>query len=258
MKLGIRLESLGVPFRRALAEAARLSVGGVQFDAVGDLSPDQLSQTGRRELRNVLKTHNVELTALGCPLRYGLDTADNLQPRIEHVRKVMTLAFELGPRLVIIHAGRVPDEPTAPGAALLQESLLALGQFGDRVGTTLALETGLEPAEKLGAYLDGFDVGSLGINFDPANLLINHFDPYGAVKALHPRLGHVHAKDARRSAANRGAVEVALGHGDLDWLRLSDALKEIDYRGWVVVERESGERLPGDIAAGIQLLRRFI
>lgn len=258
MKIGIRLESLGLSLRRALAEAARIGVTGVQADALGDLAPDNLSQTGRRELRNLLRAHNVELTALGCPLRHGLDNPENLQPRIEHVRKVLTLSFELGPRIAIVQAGRIPAEPTAPGAALLQESLLALGQFGDRAGATLALETGQEPAGKLAEYLDGFDVGSLSINFDPANLLINGFDPYGPVRVIGKRIVHAHAKDARRGMANRGAAEVALGHGDLDWLRLTDALKEVEYRGWLVVEREGGERLPGDLEAGVQFLRRLV
>ena len=53
--IGVRLESLGLPLPPALDEAARLGVGGVQIDAVGDLSPDRLSQTGRRELRHLLR-----------------------------------------------------------------------------------------------------------------------------------------------------------------------------------------------------------
>ena len=47
LKIGIRLESLGLPLRRALREAQRLGVRGVQADAAGDLSPHALSQTGR-------------------------------------------------------------------------------------------------------------------------------------------------------------------------------------------------------------------
>jgi L-ribulose-5-phosphate 3-epimerase len=54
LKIGIRLESLGLPLRRALAEAARLGVPGVQVDAAGDLSPGELSQSGRREFRHLL------------------------------------------------------------------------------------------------------------------------------------------------------------------------------------------------------------
>ncbi len=252
MKLGIRLESLGLPLRRGLAEAARLGVTGVQVDAVGDLAPNNLSQTGRREFRHLLRGHNLELTALGCPLRRGLDTAENLQPRIEHVRQVMALSFELGPRLVVVQAGKARED-----SAMLQEALLALGQHGDRCGAVLALETGLEDGEALARFLGRFDTGGLGVNFDPANLLINGFDPYASARALRGRIVHAHAKDARSASANRAAGEVPLGHGDLDWLKMLETLTEVEYRGWLVVERESGENRAADVANGVKFLRRL-
>src|SRR6059058_6632212 len=100
--IGIRLESLGLPLRRGLTEASRLGVSGVQVDAAGDLAPDQLSQTGRREFRHLLRAHNLELTAIGCPLRRGLDVAEQQEQRIDHVKKVMSLSFDLGPRVAIV------------------------------------------------------------------------------------------------------------------------------------------------------------
>jgi hypothetical protein len=54
LKIGIRLESLGLPLRRALGEAQRLGVRGVQADAAGELSPHSLSQTGRSAFRHLL------------------------------------------------------------------------------------------------------------------------------------------------------------------------------------------------------------
>src|SRR5262245_58804047 len=218
LKIGIRLESLGLPLRKALQQAARLGVGGVQVDAVGDLSPTRLSETGRREFRHLLRAHNLELTALGCPLRHGLDTAQDQQPRIEHVRKVMSLAWDLGARPVIVVAGQVPEKDDDPRAAALRESLTDLGGHGDRTGTVLALETGLESGEVLAGYLRRFDTGGLGANFDPPNLLMHRFAPAAAARALAGLIVHAHAKDARRASASRAAQEVPLGHGDVEWL----------------------------------------
>src|SRR6516164_8249515 len=184
LRIGVRLESLGLPLRRALAEAARLGLAGVQVDAVGDLAPNQLSQTGRREFRHLLRAHNLELTALGCPLRRGLDEAQDQQPRLEHVQKVMALSFDLGPRVAIVQAGQVPEKAEDPRGQVLTESLLALGRHGDRTGATLALETGLESGAVLRAFLDRFDTGGLGVNLDPANLLVHGFNAYEAVRAL--------------------------------------------------------------------------
>src|SRR5437870_7807530 len=110
LKIAVRLESLGLPLRRALQEAERMGVAGVQVDAAGALAPEALSQTGRREFRHLLHSHNLELTALGCPLRHGLDTPENQEARIEHVRSVLALSFDLGPRVVVIQPGHIVQD----------------------------------------------------------------------------------------------------------------------------------------------------
>jgi L-ribulose-5-phosphate 3-epimerase len=258
LKLAVRLESLGLPLRRALFEAGRMGVSGIQVDAAGDLSPNQLSETGRREFRHMLRAHNLELTALGCPLRRGLDAAEDQQPRIEHVRKVLTLSHDLGPRVVVVQAGRVPGENEGARGRLLTEALTTLAAHGDRVGAVLALETGLESGEALNAYLSGFDSGSLSANLDPANLLMNGFDPYASARALGGRIAYAHAKDARAAATSRVAQEVPLGHGDIDWMQFLAVLEEVEYHGWLAVERESGENRVADVATGVDFLRRLI
>jgi sugar phosphate isomerase/epimerase len=257
VRIGVRLESLELPLRRALAEAARLGVAGVQIDAVGDLSPAALSQTGRRELRHLLRSQNVELTAVGCPLRRGLDVAENQEARIEHVKKVLALSFELGPRIAIVQAGQVPQDANSPGALLLSEALLALGQYGDRVGAVLALETGPEDGATLAGFLARFDTGGLGANLDPANLLMNGYDPMQSAAVLGSRIVHAHAKDARRWAANRVVQEVPLGNGDIDWLQFLGVLEEVEYRGWLTIERETGTNRLADIEGGVAFLRRL-
>jgi L-ribulose-5-phosphate 3-epimerase len=258
LKIGLRLESLGLPLRRALQEAERLGVAGVQVDAAGDLSPANLLQTGRREFRHLLHSHNLELTALGCPLRHGLDVAQDQEQRLEHVREVMSLSYDLGARVAIVEAGQIPTDANDPRLGLLSEALRALGQHGDRTGTVLALETGLESGAVLRGFLDRFDTAGLGVNLDPANLLAHGFDPYASAQALHGKIVHVHAKDARQSSSSRTAQEVPLGHGDIDWMQFLGVLEEVGYRGWVTIEREySTNRLP-EAAAAVSFLRRFI
>ena len=258
VKIGIRLESFGLPLRRALQEAQRLGVSGVQVDAAGDLSPNALSQTGRREFLHLLRSYNLELTALGCPLRRGLDVAENQEGRIDHIRKVLTLSFDLGPRIVIVQAGQVPEDVASPSGVLMSEALLTIGHHGDRVGAVLALETGLESGETLRQFLARFDTGGLGVNLDPANLLVHGFDVYEGVRALRGRIVHSHAKDARSASASRAAQEVPLGHGDIDWLQYLSVLEEVEYRSWLTIERETGENRLADVAAGVGFLRRLV
>jgi L-ribulose-5-phosphate 3-epimerase len=258
LKIGVSLSSIDLPLRRALDEARRLSVNGVEVAASGDLAPNNLSESGRREFRHLLKSHGLELAAVTCPLRRGFDTPDNLQPRIEHVQKVMAQAYELGCRVVVVQAGRLPDKDDDPRAPFLIESLEALGRHGDRIGAVLALETGLDAGAALAKFLGRFDSGGLGVNFDPANLLMGGFDVHESARALHGRIVYSHAKDARAAAASRAAQEVPLGQGDIDWLYLLGVYEEIGYQGWLTIERDGGTNRLDDIAAGVRFLRRLV
>jgi L-ribulose-5-phosphate 3-epimerase len=258
MRLGLCLKSLGLPLRRGLEEAHRLGVAAVEMEVAGELLPRNLSQTGRRELRHLLRSHGLELAALGCPLRHGLDQPERLDERIDHVRQVMGLAIDLGGPIVIIQAGRVPAAKDDPRAAFLTESLGVLARHGDRVGAVLALETGLEDGRAMNEFLAGFDTGSLGVNFDPANLIMNGFDPYQGARDLKGRIVHAHAKDARPATASRAAMEVPLGHGDIDWLLMLGVLEEINFTGCLAIERESGDNRLADVAGGVAFLRRLL
>jgi sugar phosphate isomerase/epimerase len=257
-QLGIVLETTGLPVRQALAAASRLGVAGVQVDAVGDLAPDRLTATGRRDLRNLLRSYNLELTAVHCPLRRGVDAAEHQHQRIEHVRKAMQLAFDLGPRVVVAPLPRVPAEPDSPRAVTLRETLADLGAYGDRIGVRLALEGGLDAGDKVRDYLATFDTGGLAVNFDPANFLFNGHDPLASLTALAGSVIHTHARDGRAATLSGGPKEVPVGAGDIEWMVYVATLEAIEYRGFLVVDRESGENRFADVAAGVKFLRRFV
>jgi len=257
MKLAVVLETTGLSLRRALPEIARLSVPGVQIDAVGDLTPDHLTATGRREFRTLLRSSNLELAALNIPLRQGLDVAENLQQRIDHIRKVMTLAPDLGTRKVVVPLPKLLDDATSAKAITLRESLLALANHGDRIGTLVALEVGFDPGDKVKQYLDGFDSGSLSITYDPANFLLNGFDPIKSLIELGPRVIHLHARDGRTANVGGGGREVPVGAGDLDWMVLVGTLESLEVHAFIAVDRESGDSRFADVAAGTKFLKRF-
>jgi sugar phosphate isomerase/epimerase len=274
-KLGVVLESFGLPVRQALHEVAQLGVPGVQVDAVGDLAPDKLGDTGRREFRTLLRSFNLQLAAVGCPLRHGLDTFEHQQPRIDHVKKTMQLAFDLGAKKVVVPLPRIPtDEPkpddapkpvsfltmnTAPPKAVtLRESLATLGGHGDRIGTLVCLEVGLDAGAALRDYLGTFDTGSLGVTFDPANFVVNGHDPAASLMALAGKVTHAQARDVRTGNASAGPQEVAVGAGDVEWMGLLATLGAVEYRGFVCVERTAGANRATDVANGVAFLRRFV
>jgi sugar phosphate isomerase/epimerase len=256
LKLGIVLETTGLPVRKGLAAVSDLPIHGVQIDATGTLAPEQLTETGRREFGNLLRSHNLELSALNCPLRHGLDAVVGSQQRIDHLRGVMLLAADLGCRKVIVSLPRLPDDPESPRAVLMRDALWALGSFGDRIGTQLALGAGLDLGDKVADYLSTFDTGALGVNFDPVNSVLSGADPLAALAALGDRVIHTRARDVRTTAGS-GGREVPIGTGEIDWVAYAATLESIGYRGYLVVDREAGADRFADVVAGVRYLARF-
>jgi sugar phosphate isomerase/epimerase len=139
----------------------------------------------------------------------------------------------------------------------MREALLALGPFGDRMGTVIALEIGYDAAEKVKTYLAGFDTGSLKVTYDTANMLLHGHDPVASLDPLKNLLAHVHARDARSASLSRGMHEVPVGAGDVDWMSFTATLQVLEFDGFLTVEREQGENKLQDVANGVKFLRRF-
>lgn len=230
-------------------------MAGIELPSVGELAPANLSQTGRRELRHLLRSQDLHLAALACPLRRGLDEADGQEARLDYVKQTMILSHDLGPRQVVVQAGRMPKTDDEPRAPILREALTLLGRHGDRVGVQLLLEVGTEPPDVLTTYLARFDTGSLGICFNPGNLLRQGQDPIAFLRTAATCLRYVHATDARQ--VNPGSAQaVPLGHGDIDWLALLGGLEEIGYRDWLTISEVRGLAESAAAAAFLQRILR--
>jgi L-ribulose-5-phosphate 3-epimerase len=251
-------ECTGLPVRQALLAAARAGASGVQFDAAGELAPDALGDTARRELRTLLRSYDLHLAALNVPLRRGLDSAEHQQQRIEHVRNAMRLSVDLGARRVVVPMPKLPTEATEPRANLMRDALDALAAFGDKTGCAVAPELGYDPADKVAAYFATFARGSLKATFDPANFLLHGHDPLAQLPPLTGKLAQVLARDARSAGVSRGLEEVALGAGDLDWMALTATLQVLEFDGFLTVKREQGETKLADVTSGVTFLKRFV
>ncbi|QVL30572.1 sugar phosphate isomerase/epimerase [Telmatocola sphagniphila] len=258
MKLGICLESLNFSLRQGLPQISRLGVAGVQVDAYGELAPAKLTSTAKREIGNLLRSNNLQLTALNCPLRRGIDVAADQQPRLEYIRQVMDLSFELGPRIVLVQCPRLPSGPDSPQNPLLNEALRDLAAYGDKTGVRVALEAGFDPADKVVEFLNRFDYGSLGINFDPGNFLLHGHNPAQSILPLQHRLVHFQARDVQIHTVSQAADEVPLGHGNVEWMGIIGALSAIEYKGFLTIKRQPGRASLAEMQNSVSFLRKFV
>ena len=167
------------------------------------------------------------------------------------------LSAEMGVKLLTTHIGFVPAKGGARYAVMLER----IGQLTELLandGVTLLLETGQEKASALLEFLEDLDVDNLGVNFDPANMILyGAGDPIEAIGVLAKHIRHVHVKDA--IAADRPGEawgeEVAFGTGQVGPWEFLSALKSAGYQGPLVIEREAGENRAGDVKTAIQTLQ---
>jgi len=172
-------------------------------------------------------------------------------------RAAAALARGLGLERVSLHAGFIPENHDSSAHGTLLERLRIVADiFDEEGGTALLLETGQETAGALEAFLDAAGRPRVGVNFDPANMLLyDTGDPIAALRRLLPRVRQVHAKDARRPRApGRWGEEVVVGTGDVDWAAFLSALAAAGFEGPVVVEREAGDDRVGDVRAAVAFL----
>ena len=257
LKIGVEIAGLRLPLKKALRAAAQLGVEAVQIDARGEITPRELSQTGLRQLRKMLEDLRLRVSAVAFRTRRGYDTTADLEPRIAATKAAMEFAHALGAGVVVNHVGRVPADQESQPWRTLVEVLGELGRHGHRVGALLAAETGTESGEDLARLLAALPQRAIGVDLDPANLVMGGFSPLEAVAVLGPSILHVHATDAvSEPAAGRG-TRAALGHGTADFPALLAALDEHRYQGYLTVTHHAAADPVEETAQAVRYLRGF-
>ena len=160
--------------------------------------------------------------------------------------------------MVTFHAGFLPHEEQDPDFAKLQKRLAqVVGAFEAR-SIILSLETGQETAPVLLQLLQKLNRPNLGVNFDPANMILyDKGDPIEAVRVLGPWIKQIHIKDARRTKIlGTWGEEVVVGSGDVDWSAFFAAVRSLNFTGDLVIEREAGNQRIPDIRQAREVVQR--
>ncbi len=87
--------------------------------------------------------------------------------------------------------------------------------------------------------LEGRDPDCVGVLYDPGNMVHEGFENYKmGMEMLRPYLHHVHAKNAGwlRKDGKWVCENMSLQDGFVDWKVVFDALKELDYDGYIDIE----------------------
>ena len=279
MKKGVLLESFRKPFRESVKEAAALGLDGVQIFAKSDAVHDGMTAIEVMEVKRILDGEGLEVSALcgdfGCRMYYY---PNEMREEIEREKRILDLAKELGTNIVTTHIGVVPEDFNTEEYENMAKVCRELAGFADSLDGHFAVETGPEPSARLKRFLDMLDSRGVGVNLDPANLvMVSADDPVEAVYNLKDYIVHTHAKDgsllkkidARRiylpTVTHVDPVnfdecfkELPLGEGNVPWKHYLSALKAIGYDGYLTIEREVVENPEKDISAAVKFLGELI
>ena len=179
--------------------------------------------------------------------------ADERQRQLEHLKRCVDGALELGAGLVRVFGGSARDGiAQADGMAMIIEGLAAGAAYAEDHGLTLALENHgrfAGRADQVRAIIEPVGSPALRVNFDTGNFLITDEDPLSAAHDLADLIALVHLKDMKAAAADEpGHVFVTpggkrltgatLGDGLVDLPAVVAFLREAGYTGWLSLEYE--------------------
>lgn len=223
-------------------------------------TPDIFRRAGVEIVSGMFGTVDEDYTSLESIRRTGGLVPDSTwDENWENIQETAVLAQRLGLRLVTFHAGFIPEDETGPEYEKLQHRVRLVADLFAAKEIDLAFETGQETAGKLAEFLEKLGRSHVGVNFDPANLILyDKGNALEALRVLRPWLKQCHLKDAHRTRSpGTWGDEVVLGTGQVDWAAFFSFLRETGFAGDLCIEREVGDQRIPDIIAARQVVEKL-
>ena len=238
------------------------------------VSPQEWRSKDQLELiRKAIQEKGVRITALVCHFEgeewddiatikrtVGLLNRTTRERRVGEILSSSEFARNLRVSVLQTHIGFVPQNRNHADYQGLVRVLQRIADCCRRNSQTFTLETGQEEAQTLAMFIEDVDRPNLGVNFDPANMLLyDAGDPIEALDILAKYVVGVHCKDGKRpTRKGKLGKEYPLGEGDVDIRGFVEKLKEIGYAGPFTIENElGGEGQRRDILKAKELLERL-
>ncbi len=260
LRLGLII-AIGKDPDEAMARVRQLGLPTCQV-YVEDFRPELAGK-----LRQALNKHRIEATSLVVggpgkeewdfyrgPVTIGIVPRETRAARMAHIKNASEFAKQCGIAAVQTHCGFIPENPNDP---LYSETVAALREL---VAYCQHHGQNFPPITLVRAMRD-VGLENQGVNFDLANLILyGKGNPVDAMEILGPYVQGIHAKDGMWPTNPRElGQEVSIGKGRVDFPKIIDQLRKLDYRGAITIEREiSGARQLQDVREAKAYLEKLI
>jgi len=253
---------------------AKLVEFGVRTCQLVNWNPAQWTPAAVTRVREEAARENINITSFWCgwpgptawnliegPTTLGIVPPAHRAARVTALHAGADFAHALGLPAIITHLGFIPEWPKDP---LFAETVAAVKDIAlhlKDLGMEFWFETGQETPVTLLRLIEVAGTGNLGINLDPANLILyGKGNPIDALDVFGRYVRNIHAKDGLypTNPMELGR-EVKVGEGRVRFPAFVRRLAEIGFRGEFIIEREiSGAQQDADIRATIAYLDQLI
>jgi sugar phosphate isomerase/epimerase len=211
----------------ALEMAKKIGLDGVQvsFGQPGD-EYDLRKEEVRKQYLQAAKKHGVAIASLAMGMLNQIPYSSD--PDAERwVQECVEVMPKLGQKLVLLAFFGKGD---IKGKRDLQDEVIRrlkrVAPAAEEAGVVLGLETWLDVDDHL-RILDGVGSPAVQVYYDVANMEHEGYDLYREIRRLgRDRICEVHCKE-------NGFL---LGQGRVDFVKVKQALDEIGWSGWLVIE----------------------
>ncbi|HEY3267493.1 MAG TPA: sugar phosphate isomerase/epimerase family protein [Armatimonadota bacterium] len=184
------------------------------------------------------------------PITLGLVPPAYRAMRVASLKKGADFAKAIGVPAIITHAGFIPENITDPEFGPVVVAIREVAQYCKDLGLELWFETGQETPIVLLRTIDRVGTGNMGINLDPANLILyGKGNPIDSLDVFGKYVKNIHVKDGLYPTnGDELGKEVRPGLGKVNFPAFIKRLKEIGFDGELIIEREiEGEEQSKDI-----------
>ena len=242
--------------------SVQLALGPViQAPTVWGSAIGEVRREGIEIVSGMMAMAGEDYSSLESIARTGGIRLDETWPaNLAHAEAVASLAADEGLDLVTFHGGFIPEDRANPERAKLLERLRIVADIFANRQLRLGFETGQETAQTLVEALDDLGCPNVGVNFDPANMILyGKGDPIEALRLLGPRVMQIHVKDAvPTTSPGTWGTEVPVGDGAIDWQAFFEVALALDPPVNFIIEREAGADPSADIPKARELIQTYV
>lgn len=270
MKLGVFV-ILGDNVEQKFKE---LKDNGFSTCQLNSWSESLMNEEMAKRVNAAKEEYGIEITAFWCgwegpqvwdfyegPATLGLVPTAYRFDRMKTLKKGSDFAKMIGVKDVITHVGFLPENPSSTEYREMVSCVKNVAEYCKSNDQYFLFETGQETPVTLKRMIEDVGTGNLGINLDPANLILyGKANPVDALTVFGSYVRGVHGKDGNYPTDGKNlGEEKPLGQGSVNYPALVAKLKEVGYDGAITIEREiSGEQQLKDIVAAKAYLETLI